>query len=134
MHAMKYSYFISLDTNTHTYTSTTYHACLQCRTDLEAETTDPFSVLWTRTLFTKETSHLLSLSCFCWRCASGSSVQECCWKSETGQIEIKHGSMQFDSHLIIISCNTPPRQMAVSFGWECVEAMYHRFEDPPASG
>ena len=53
---------------------------------------------------------------------------------EECQIEIKHGSMQFDSHLIIISCNTPPRQMAVSFGWECVEAMYHRFEDPPASG
>ena len=27
------------------------------------------------------------------------------------------------------TCNTPPRQVAESFGWECVEAMYCHFED-----
>lgn len=47
------------------------------------------------------------------------------------QVEIKFGAMQFDSHLIIITTNTPPDIMAHSFGVASEEAMYRRFTDPP---
>ena len=47
------------------------------------------------------------------------------------QVEIKYGSMQFDSYLIIITSNTPPDIMAESFGPESALAMKRRFYDPP---
>ena len=47
------------------------------------------------------------------------------------QVEIKYGSMQFDSHLIIITTNMPPDIMAESFGPERALAMKRRFYDPP---
>lgn len=47
------------------------------------------------------------------------------------QVEIKFGSMQFDSHLIIITSNTPPDIMAESFEVESAQAMKRRFYDPP---
>lgn len=48
------------------------------------------------------------------------------------EVQIKFGSMQFDSKLII-SCNTDPRQMANRFGKECFEPMMRRFSDPPGN-
>lgn len=47
------------------------------------------------------------------------------------QVEIKYGSMQFDSHLIIITSNTHPDVMAESFGPESAQSMRRRFYDPP---
>lgn len=46
------------------------------------------------------------------------------------QVEIKFGAMQFDSHLIIITSNVPPDNMAESFRSYSNEAMYRRFTQP----
>lgn len=47
------------------------------------------------------------------------------------QVEIKYGSMQFDSHLVIITSNLSPDRMANGFGTESCDAMYRRLQDPP---
>ena len=46
------------------------------------------------------------------------------------QCEIKFGSMQFDSHLIVITTNVPPDVMAESFGQFSNQAMMRRFTEP----
>ena len=42
---------------------------------------------------------------------------------------VKYGSMQFDSHLVIILSNIPAREMADAFAPEDREAHYRRFAD-----
>ena len=44
-------------------------------------------------------------------------------------IEVKHGSMVFDSSLIIISTKLDPKQMAKACGIDNDCAMYRRFTD-----
>ena len=59
------------------------------------------------------------------------SIQELKNVISTGhcRVEIKFGSMIFDSKLIIISCNTPPLTLAGSCGLECRDAIFRRFTD-----
>ena len=49
----------------------------------------------------------------------------------TGEVlvEVKHGSMVFDSSLIIISSNIRPDDMARTSGEDNMDAMYRRFTD-----
>lgn len=49
----------------------------------------------------------------------------------TGEVlvEVKHGSMVFDSSLIIVTSNLNPRDMAKACGLDNEEAMYRRFTD-----
>lgn len=44
-------------------------------------------------------------------------------------VEVKHGSMVFDSSLIIISCNFHPQGLANTCGLDNQEAMHRRFTD-----
>ena len=44
------------------------------------------------------------------------------------QVEVKYGTMVFDSKLVIISSNASPRQIALSCGEAC-EPIYRRFVD-----
>ena len=44
-------------------------------------------------------------------------------------VEVKHGSIVFDSSFIIISCNQDPQYMADSCSPDNREAMYRRFTD-----
>ena len=49
----------------------------------------------------------------------------------TGEVlvEVKHGSMVFDSSLIIVTSNMDPRDMADACGIDNKDAMYRRFTD-----
>ena len=44
-------------------------------------------------------------------------------------VEVKYGTMVFDSPLIIISSNMHPQDMAITMGAENIEPMYRRFTD-----
>lgn len=47
-------------------------------------------------------------------------------------VEVKHGSMQFDSHLVIISTNLQPGELAASFGSTSEPAILRRLKEFPA--
>ena len=44
-------------------------------------------------------------------------------------VEVKYGTMVFDSKLVIVSSNLHPQEMATSMGSENIEPMYRRFTD-----
>ena len=44
-------------------------------------------------------------------------------------VEVKYGSVVFDTYLLIITANTDPRQLAERCGLECREAIFRRFID-----
>ena len=44
-------------------------------------------------------------------------------------VEVKYGTMVFDSKLVIISSNLHPQDMAATMGAENIEPMYRRFTD-----
>ena len=67
----------------------------------------------------------------CFRTGDEEPVQRFKTVISTGEVlvEVKHGSMVFDSSLIIITTNIPPDDMARACGVDNEEAMYRRFCD-----